>query len=551
MTAALLPRHAKLFRFLAGTMMMMLLMLIPRWRFIRRIAVVLSVTAIMTMTATAFRSVRRRLIWNHRLFSTINHFHDNDDDTIFALSTGPMFPTAMAIIRISGPRAHEILDQLTNTTATTATATTSPNHIPTRKAVLRTLRNPNDPTDVLDQALVLKFNAPHSFTGENVVELHTHGSRAVVQGILQVLATLLRVAEKGEFTSRAYANGKLDFLQVEALADLLMSDTSAQRKQALLQLNGTLSQLYTSWRTQLTKGLAHAEAVIDFGEDDLDDDSSQIWGTVLERMELLQQSMQHHLRDGQRGELVRDGLKICIVGPPNAGKSSLFNVLAKRDAAIVSSIAGTTRDVLELNLDLGGVRCTLSDTAGVRDDSVDVIEQEGIHRARKAAEQADIIVAMIDGTDASQGIESLQSILSGESILERTMLVMNKLDLADTPTVNDDIGLSQLPTFQVSCSTLEGLDAFLDSLTDRVVTRVSNPNKEESALITRARHRQHVEAAVEALQRFTALANQGPMAVDMAAEELRLATSELGRITGAVDVEDVLDVLFKDFCIGK
>ena len=478
---------------------------------------------------------------------------DDDDDTIYALSTGTSLPTAVAVIRISGRRSHAILQQLT------------PNQkpVPLRKAVVRTLTHPTDHTNVLDQALVLTFQGPQSFTGEDVVELHTHGSRAVVQGILQALSDCkhTRLAERGEFTQRAFGKGKLDLLEVEALADLLTSDTSAQRRQALSQLDGNLSQLYTQWRTMLTKGLAHAEAVIDFG-DDLDDDdtNSNVWGTVGDRMNYLCLMMQRHLADGKRGELVRDGLQICIVGPPNAGKSSLFNLLAKRDAAIVSSIAGTTRDVLELTLDLGGVRCTLCDTAGVRESTLDAIEREGIKRAKIAAEKADIVVAMIDGTDSTQGWEALQGILSDlsdGSLMNRTMVVMNKLDLVVNPTSLE--WTRQVPTFGVSCDTHQGVDAFLDALTERVVSRVSQPttttgsegNSGESALITRARHRQHVEAAVEALNRFSTLAQQGPLAVDMAAEELRLATSELGRITGAVDVEDVLDVLFADFCIGK
>lgn len=519
-----------------------------------------------------------------------NNYDNNEDDTIYALSTGTALPTAVAVIRITGPRAHSILTQLMTPHQRTASMP-----VPLRKAVVRTLVHPNDPTDVLDQALVLKFAAPHSFTGEDVVELHTHGSRAVVQGILSALShcgPTVRLAERGEFTQRAFAAGKLDLLEVEALADLLVSDTATQRRQALSQLDGTLSKLYEAWRTQLTSGLAHAEAVIDFGEEDLDDNDDDnndgpkqpftIWGTVTEKMEILSQNMKKHLLDGQRGELVRDGLKVCIVGPPNAGKSSLFNVLAQREAAIVSSIAGTTRDVLELTLDLGGVRCILSDTAGMRDSTSDMIEQEGIRRARRAAEQADIVVAMMDGTNITAGMESLEGIFTGcgdddddgdgGSIMDRTMLVMNKVDLVvdhpppdhddDPIMVWKDASTKTVPTFRISCETNQGLDTFLDSLTERVLARVANPNTynqnddnnrdgSESAIITRARHRQHVEAAVEALDRFAALAKVGPMAVDMAAEELRLATSELGRITGAVDVEDVLDVLFKDFCIGK
>jgi tRNA modification GTPase len=290
--------------------------------------------------------------------------------------------------------------------------------------------------------------------------------------------------------------------------------------------------------------------------------------------------MQHFLSDKRRGELVRDGVKVAIVGPPNAGKSSLFNLLAKREAAIVSPMEGTTRDVLELTLDLGGVRCTLSDTAGVRDDSEDAIEREGMKRARSVARQADVVVVMADVVDPQKGISVLEDVLEmtdaqqddddgGGDALEakNVLLALNKLDLSGDL---DDPRLLVLPrgvtaklggTFFMSCETNHGINVFLEALTTTVLARVlhGGGNDDESstvpttegAIITRARHRQHVEAAVDALIRFETLSEQGPMAVDVAAEELRLATSELGRITGAVDVEDVLDVLFADFCIGK
>jgi tRNA modification GTPase len=418
---------------------------------------------------------------------------------------------------------------------------------------------------MLDHALVLLFQQPNSFTGEDLVELHCHGSRAVVQGLLDLLPTLgLRMAEPGEFTQRAFGNGKLDLVQVEALADILAADTQSQLQQALSQLDGKLSQVYEEWRTQLISGLAHAEAVIDFGDDErlgeddiLDDDSAQwdVWGSVGERMLSLQGSMKMHLQDERKGELVREGVKIAIVGPPNAGKSSLFNLLARKDAAIVSPIAGTTRDVLQVALDLGGVKCTLQDTAGVRRETSDSLEMEGMKRASSVAKQADLVVAMVDATEASKGMDIVQSVLDENELkAEHVMLVLNKLDLlhsTELPKESQVFG----GTFQVSCETSAGIDSFLMALTKTVVERtqsdVGQDQGQEGALITRARHRQHVEAAAEALGRFCILSQQGSMAVDMAAEELRLAASELGRITGAVDVEDVLDVLFTDFCIGK
>ncbi|CAB9527090.1 tRNA modification GTPase [Seminavis robusta] len=534
---------------------------------------------------------------------------DPQDDTIFALSSGggggarQYQATALAVIRISGPQALSTLQSMllrpNKRTIVPRQATLCKLYTPI------TNNNQNTPRVVLDQALVLYFPQPHSFTGDDVVELHCHGSRAVVTDLLDTLAHLPghRMAEPGEFTQRAFAKGKLDLLQVEALADLLTADTSRQRQQALTQLDGTLSDCYTSWRHMLIGGLAHAEAVIDFGDDEalIEDDTQaeqeegdmllmtedvqqwNIWGNVRVQMAELRRAMEYQLQDSRRGELVREGLRICIVGPPNAGKSSLFNVLAQKDAAIVSNIAGTTRDVLELSLNLAGIKCVLSDTAGVRTFTSDQIEQEGIARAKKVAQQADVVVAMVEQGNAVAGMEILETVLkdsADEALLEgdehdsssvttthklaseNVLLVLNKMDLVkDTNDNTDPSSTNQdIRTFGISCHTNEGIDAFLEALTQTVTNRINgdtatapnNSNSDnEGSLITRARHRQHVQAAVEALRRFDHLSQQGTMVVDMAAEELRLAASELGRVTGAVDVEDILDKLFKDFCIGK
>mmetsp|Transcript_68677 Transcript_68677/g.102082 ORF Transcript_68677/g.102082 Transcript_68677/m.102082 type:complete len:825 (+) Transcript_68677:299-2773(+) len=595
----------------------------------------------------------------------------DQDDTIFALSSGGggETATAVSIIRISGPSSTKILQQLLR-----KTSDQNPSAISLPKPRMASLKILYDPTtlpsypkedpsfssliggveaEVLDSSLVLYFPRPNSFTGEDVVELHVHGSRAVVSDVLSVLSKLedqefnCRPAERGEFTSRAYTNGKLGLCEVEALADLIVSDTSQQRKQALKQLDGRLSRLYSGWREELTKGLAHAEAVIDFGDDeDLlgdDDDEDEeddyhhnrnkgqlnIWGSVQTSMKQLRGRMNRHLLDSQRGEIVRTGVKVAIVGKPNAGKSSLLNVLANRDAAIVSPIAGTTRDVVEITLDLGGVRCIVSDTAGVRksktkvegreggtddeNDNIyeededwtgDVIEVEGMKRARRVAEEAHIIVCLADATDGIEGFDVVKDMLGdtecsqtdnqNEIMLENedgeleassssflvgpeVLYVQNKIDLLDAATEssdgswrtgedavsNDEASLlsSVDNPFAISCTANEGVDDFIEILTERVVSRVaatplgsSRSEKEEEqdgAVITRARHRHHVELASEALERFDDLSREGYATLDLAAEELRLATSELGRITGAVDVEDVLDVLFADFCIGK
>lgn len=489
-------------------------------------------------------SMHRKI--HNLLLATIHTEAIPQDDTIYALSSGhSVQATAVALIRISGPDSSSILQTLSQCGKLP----------PPRKAVVRKLfDNTDGSSSQLDQALVLWFPGPRSFTGQDSVELHCHGSRAVVQGVLSVLGTMARLAEPGEFTQRALLHNKMNVLQVEALADLLAADTATQRKQALAQLEGETAAIFTGFREQLIGGLAHAEAVIDFGDDELDvsDDQPQesVWGGVRDKMEVLRRSMEKEL-SSRGAELVREGVKIAIVGPPNAGKSSLFNRLADRDAAIVSSQAGTTRDVLEVALDLGGTKCVLQDTAGVREETTDTIEKEGMQRALSAAARADLIVVLVDATETNS-LETLLPTVLQQREEENTLIVRNKADLLSDRTTNEGAESSSQQqhdqrSHMISCLTDDGIDSFLQSLTKRVTLSVGK----NDGLITRARHRQHVQAAVEALERFDTLSHQGYMAIDMAAEELRLASSELGRITGAVDVEDVLDKLFADFCIGK
>lgn len=568
---------------------------------------------------------------------------EEEDDAIFALSSGGggasvgSGATAVAVIRISGPCAFDALRELLSPRPLRCgvgagdedadAAVPLPKLPRARMASLRTLYDPvgddagTDERDPLDSALVLAFPGPNSFTGEDVVELHCHGSRAVVQGVLSALSSLhsrlipattprsagggrrrrmaLRPADPGEFTQRAYASGKLGLVEVEALADLIVADTSLQRRQALRQFDGRLSRLYLGWRDEIIKGLAHAEAVIDFGDDEAldeeeydgvgeenNDGGMSVWGGIPPRMAALRASMERHLADASRGELLRDGLRVAIVGRPNAGKSSLLNLLAGRDAAIVSSTPGTTRDVVEVVLDLGGVRCAVLDTAGVRKESeegVNDIELEGMRRARQAARDAHIVVGVVDASgvndDCERGLKAVEDLLVHDEDEEdgngscsngerkNVLYVLNKLDLVG----GEDSGASPISkmlegpsSFGISCTTSEGVDDLLASLTERALSMVSDESNgmvngsapiavegTEGAVITRARHRRHVEAASEALARFEVLSGQGYMALDMAAEELRLVASELGRVTGAIDVESVLDVLFADFCIGK
>ena len=504
--------------------------------------------------------------------------YQDADDTIFALSSGmtDAQATALAVVRISGPQATNILSELSK-------------NKPTPKPRMATLRTLSYQNQVLDQALVLYFPGPNSFTGEDIVELHLHGSRAVVKSMLAVLAQFdnTRYADRGEFTQRAYANGKLDLLQVEALADVLTSDTTQQLQLALQQLDGSTSQLYNDWRSTLTKGLAHAEAVIDFGddealgEDDIIPEESQqwdIWGNIIPLITDLKLSMEHQLSNANRNERIREGTPIAIVGPPNAGKSSLFNVLANQDAAIVSDIAGTTRDVLNIALDLGGAKVLLQDTAGLRDESAtnDVLEVEGMKRSIATAQKSQFIVVLVDLSSVDhesevqvetilEALKRQSSVVSSDDEDEaveivdqrKKILVLNKVDLFEGKSENSSSLIEQQFQGQfdaihtISCRSQQGIDGFLESLQAMVTEHTSSSSDEDSYLITRTRHRQHVQSAAEALERFIMLAQDGAPVADLAAEELRLATSELGRVTGAVNVEDVLDVLFADFCIGK
>ena len=398
---------------------------------------------------------------------------------------------------------------------------------PPRVAQRRRLVDPHS-AEVLDEGLILWFPAPRSATGEDVAELHLHGSRAVLAAVMQALARLgLRLAEPGEFTRRAFLNGKLDLLQAEAIADLAAAETEAQRRQAMRQLGGELGDVYRGWRDRLTRILAHLEAAIDFPDEDL---PPEIEDRILGETEALVAEIERHLADGHRGERLRDGIDVAIVGPPNAGKSSLLNRIARRDVAITSPVPGTTRDVIEVAIDLGGYPVVLADTAGLR-DSADAIEQEGKRRAIQRAEQAEIRLFVFDIAHPADAAGA--SAWPGAD----TILVANKIDLV--PAGDTDLSPPALP---VSALTGEGIDKLLTLLGERV----AQTYRIEAPVLTRARHRQALEEVVASLRRSFSAALP-----ELRAEDLRLALRSLGRITGAVDVEDLLDVIFRDFCIGK
>ena len=379
----------------------------------------------------------------------------------------------------------------------------------------------------LDDGLVLWFPGPNSATGEDVAEFHLHGSRAVVAAVVRVLGVLgLRLAEPGEFTRRAFLNGKLDLLQAEAVADLAAAETEAQRRQALRQLAGELGGLYRGWSHRLTRLLAHLEAAIDFPDEDL---PAEIEDRMLGETEVLIAEIGRHLADGHQGERLRDGIMVAILGPPNAGKSSLLNRIARREAAITSPVAGTTRDIVEVAIDLGGYPVVLADTAGLR-ASDDVLEQEGLRRALRRAEEAEIRLFVFDARCPAEADGA--SAWPGPD----TILVANKIDLV---AAHCDLPNAALP---ISALTGEGIDALLSALGARVVQNY----RMEAPVLTRARHRQALEEAALSLRR----ALDAPLP-ELRAEDLRLALRSLGHITGAVDVEDLLDVIFRDFCIGK
>ena len=446
-----------------------------------------------------------------------------NDATIYALGTPTptrAHPGALAVIRLSGPRAGDALEQLTRKSLPTP-----------RRMVLRTILDPVT-GEAIDKGLVVWFAAPHTETGEPMVELHLHGGRAVVGAALDALAHLgfCRLAEPGEFTRRAFEHGKLDLTEAEGIADLVAAETAAQRRQALQQMDGALHRLYEDWRGKGLRALAHLEAAIDFPDEDLPEGLAD---EVRVAIAGLQAEIAAHLED-RRGERLRDGLSIAIIGPPNAGKSSLLNLLARREAAIVSETAGTTRDVIEVHLDLGGWPVVLADTAGLR-DSTDAIEQEGVRRARARAAAADLRVLVLDASGNWQ--TEMQAIIAATEHWNpsRDIVVVNKTDLA--PVAEESV---------VGLSTAGG--AGLAELLTRL-ERSAEASMQDGAgapPLTRARHREALGECQASLERAL-----GAPEVALAAEDVRMAMRAIGRITGIVQIDELLDVIFRDFCIGK
>ncbi len=450
------------------------------------------------------------------------------EETIFALASGPG-RAGVAVFRVSGPDAARAFVDLTRRA------------LPPPRLAVRVRLSCRATGEVLDDGLGLWFPAPKSFTGEDVAEFHLHGGRAVEAAITEALRGLegLRLAEPGEFTRRAFENGKFELTAAEGLADLVNAETEAQRRQARRQLEGELGVLYEGWRARLIGALAHYEAVIDFTEEELPADLSR---TVKHKMLGLKEEISQHLDDNRRGERLRDGLYIAIIGAPNVGKSTLLNALARRDAAIVAETAGTTRDVIEVHLDLGGYPVIAADTAGLR-EAADGVESEGIRRAEARAAQADITLALFDIT--------LWPALDAKTLAlvnDDTVPILNKADLlgpGQGPGVpgNKEQRVGGRPVVIASAKTGAGMAELLKCLESMVSNRIGLAG---SPALTRARHRDALEESVDALGRFA-----GASEAALAAEDLRLAVRALGRITGRVEVDDILDVIFRDFCIGK
>jgi tRNA modification GTPase len=449
-------------------------------------------------------------------------------DTIFALSSGRP-PAAIAVIRVSGPRAGAALQALIGRLP-------KPRH-----ATFARVRDPAN-AEMIDEGIALWFPAPNSETGEDVAELQIHGGRAVIAATLAALGKLpgLRPAEAGEFTRRAFENGRIDLPAVEGLADLVAAETEAQRRQAYQQLRGLLGERAETWRQRLIEALALVEAGIDFSDED--DVPEAAMAQALPLVAPLAEEIGKACTGG--GERLREGLRVAIAGPPNAGKSTLFNRLARREAAIVSPFPGTTRDVLELHLDLGGYPVTVLDTAGIR-ESEDPVEREGVRRATEQALAADLVLWVVDATEARWQepcrTRGTIRVPPGTAV----WAVVNKIDLVPQAQRNLARAGEGEPVRLISGATGEGLDELISALTQFCEEYFP----EEPALVTRERQRAHLQETVLALRGAQAAAAEGRE--EIVAEQLRLATRALGKLLGRVDVEDILDVIFRDFCIGK
>lgn len=442
-----------------------------------------------------------------------------DNKTIYALST-VYGKSGVAVIRVSGSDALKAVEFMTNITR---------QDIKPRYAYFADIKDTHG--NLLDKAVVLYFKAPNSFTGEDIVEFQIHGAKAVITSVLETLSSLsgFRLAEPGEFSKRAFYNGKIDLTEAEGLADLIDSETAAQQKYALRQMEGELKDLYENWRQELLNIMAHIEAYIDFPDEELPDDViDNIQNTVFK----VKEDILCHLENNTIGERLRDGFRVVILGEPNAGKSSLLNAVAKREAVIVSDIAGTTRDAVDIYLDIDGYPVIFTDTAGLR-EAAGIIEQKGIAIALDKAKEADIVICLFDG---------LKNIPQEFDLMteNKKIYVANKADkLSDEQKIN----LQHKGYLLISAKYNQGIDILLKAIGSKIKDKFAAGS---GALITRQRYREALRNAVNYLQEFNFNKD-----IELSAEDIRLAAREIGKITGRIEVEEVLDKIFGSFCIGK
>ena len=442
--------------------------------------------------------------------------------TIYALSTGPGV-SGVAIIRISGPDTMKVIKLLTN------------KDVPRpREATLRKINNINT-SELIDEGIILWFPGPESYTGEDMAEIQVHGSKAVIDAIHMNISNIenCRIAEPGEFTKLAFQNGKINLLKAESVADLISAETEIQRKQAVKIMSGRSADKFNSLREKLLQILSHVEAKIDFPDEDLPKD---ILNKIKKDTDEVLKDIEKILNDQKVGERIREGFKIAILGPTNAGKSSLINHLSNKDVAIVSEIAGTTRDVIETHLNIDGYPVIVSDTAGIR-ESVDEIEKKGIKLSLNRAEEADLKLVVVEAKN-TDFTDTLKSLLDDNAIL-----VLNKSDLLEKDI---DPEINRINHVLISIKNNLNIDKLIQKIKNALKNKFITS---DDILITRERHRQHLEQCVSHLKRF----NQKKEAedFDIAAEDLRLAARHLGMIVGKVDVEEILGSIFNDFCIGK